>query len=133
MVRNECIKKLMDLLTNPEANSGLVGEEGKPSISEAFGKWTRMPLIKGQSDGKDSTSFMFYLKDEAVAWKHTPRIRLATRARGDFARIQAALLGALYWTRYGVVVDVNEDCVYDPVVEKYQYGMPYVRFHVVPV
>ena len=133
MDRTECIEKLIDLLTNPEANSGLVGEEGKPSISETFEKWTRMPLIRGQSDGKDDTSFMFYLKDSAVAWKHTGRIRLAARARGDFARIKAALLGALYWTRYGVVVDVTEDSVYDPVVEKYQYSMPYVRFHVVPV
>lgn len=120
--------KLIALLTDPSQESGLVGHD--VPISEHLGKWTRMPLVSGQSDIERADTFKFFLKDSAVAYRHTNRIRVSAAAKKDFLPLNAACNGLFYGSRYAVAVTVGEDKVYDPVVKKEQWSFPYVQFDI---
>jgi len=122
--------RLIALLTDPSQNSGLVGHD--VPMSEHLGRWTRMPLVSGQSDIEGAGSFKFFLKDSAVAYRHTNRIRVSAAARKDFLPLNAACSGLLYGSRYAVAVTVGEDKVYDPVLKKEQWSFPYVQFDIFP-
>ena len=122
--------RLIALLTDPSQESGLVGHD--VPISEHLGKWTRMPLVSGHSDIEGADSFKFFLKDSAVAYRHTNRMWFSAGAKSDFAPLIAACNGLFYGSRYVVAVSVDEDKVYDPVVKKEQWSFPYVQFDIFP-
>lgn len=122
--------RLIALLTDPSQESGLVGHD--VPMSEHLGRWTRMPLVSGQSDIEGADSFKFLLKDSAVAYRHTNRMWFSAGAKRDFASLIAACNGLFYGSRYAVVVSVGEDKVYDPVVKKEQWSFPYVQFDIIP-
>lgn len=122
--------RLIALLTDPSQKSGLVGHD--EPMSEHLGKWTRMPLVSGQSDIESADSFKFFLKDSAVVYRHKNRIRFSAGARRDFVPVNAACNGLFYGSRYAVLVSVGEDKVYDPVVKKEQWSFPYVKFDILP-
>lgn len=122
--------RLIALLTDPSQESGLVGHD--VPMSEHLERWTRMPLVSGQSDIEGADSFKFFLKDSAVAYRHTNRMWFSAGAKRDFAPLIAACNGLFYGSRYAVVVSVGEDKVYDPVVKKEQWSFPYVQFEIFP-
>ena len=122
--------RLIALLTDPSQESGLVGHD--VPMSEHLGRWTRMPLVSGQSDIEGADSFKFFLKDSSVAYRHTNRMWFSAGAKRDFAPLIAACNGLFYGSRYAVAVSVGEDKVYDPVLKKEQWSFPYVQFDIFP-